>query len=265
MTASFFSESFFQKQLQNILSPDSISLTVHREIDSTSTELMRQLAAGGHAGCVVVSQRQTGGRGRSGNQWHSDTTENLYISAAFQITGEIAERLPLVPLAAGIAASSALRATGISDVVLKWPNDLLQRRKKVGGILCETPGIENDSAIAVVGLGLNLGKQSFPEELSNIASYLDYSKTPTPQTHLREQISAHWICELHQWCSRLMEGKTAELIDTWKMHCEPFGRRVKVGDVVGETIDLHESGRLLVKQDGGDICTIPGGMVESLD
>ena len=235
---------------------------LYDEIDSTSSALMGLVSAGAAPGTVIISAKQSGGRGRSGNTWHSAHEQNLYISYAIRICGDIANRLPLVPLAAGIAAFEALASEGISDVLLKWPNDLLLRDKKVGGILCETPGIDDNQAMAVVGMGINIGIQEFPEELSSIATYLQPLRD---ERYFRERFSATWIGALYHWCQVIQSGSVAKLIARWKQCCEPFGRHVRVGAITGYTLDLNGAGRLLLKTDNGEVCEIPGGMVEHID
>ncbi|MBN2716122.1 MAG: biotin--[acetyl-CoA-carboxylase] ligase [Deltaproteobacteria bacterium] len=258
----FFNTDIFYNALGSPKTGVVTEVVLHDIVDSTSTDLMKRLGAGASAGTAVIAARQTGGRGRSGNSWHSANDQNLYISYAIEISGNIADRLPLVPLAAGIAAVAALQKEGISAVLLKWPNDLLLNDKKVGGILCETPGIENDRAVAVVGMGINIGAQAFPQDLQHIAAFL----TPSADAvHVRERLSATWIRSLYHWCQLIMNDGVAELITHWKMCCEPFGRYVRVGDVTGYTLDLNDAGRLLLKTDQGEICTVPGGMVIHLD
>lgn len=265
MSKSFFSTKLFSDILKKEKCNACTELIIHSEINSTSTDLIRRLSEGAPMGTAVVSQTQTAGRGRSGNSWFSEDTQNLYISFSQKIRGDIAQRLPLVPLAAGVAAAEALHQENIEDVRLKWPNDLLIDRKKVGGILCETPGIENDSAVAVVGLGLNLGVQSFPAELQSIAANIASARPGHKNTGLRERIAARWISGLHRWCRSIQADEVALLIAHWKQHGESFGRKVKVGNIIGHTVDLTPEGRLLVNQQNGEIRQIPGGMVESLD
>ena len=262
MSVSFFNANLFREALGEGSAQAVSDLVLFEEIDSTSSWLMKQPGNGAPVGTVVIAQRQTGGRGRSGNSWHSTHNENLYISYALRIEGEIENRLPLVPLAAGIAAYEALSALQVTDVRLKWPNDLMLHDRKVGGILCETPGISGDAAVAVVGMGVNIGAQPFPEELMRIAHYIcPASDMPA----FRERLAARWIVSLFRWCERIQSSEVVALIDRWKQAGEPFGRLVRVGDVVGHTMDLNDEGRLLVRQSDGEIRVIPGGMVTHLD
>lgn len=262
MTSSFFNTDIFHRTLDAGNEHLTGDLVLFDDIDSTSSWLLHHLGKDASVGTVAIAQRQTGGRGRTGNSWHSDHMENLYISFALQIMGDIENRLPLVPLAAGVAANEALVAAKVTDVRLKWPNDLMMNSKKVGGILCETPGIENDAAVAVVGMGVNIGRQSFPEELTPIAHYI----LPGEETSgFREKLAARWVLSLLRWGQRIHANQVSQLIAAWKIAGEPFGRLVRVGDVVGHTVDLNDEGRLLIRQKDGKIQVIPGGMVTYVD
>ena len=91
-------------------------------------------------GSVVVADHQTAGRGRLDRRW--DAPSGSALLASF-----VLEPHPLLSLAAGVAAAEACGP----DVRLKWPNDLMLRGRKLGGILVEVSGGK-----AVVGIGINL-------------------------------------------------------------------------------------------------------------
>lgn len=125
-----------------------MTLQVVDEIDSTNTELMRRARAGDETPTVLVTLRQTAGRGRHGRQWHSAAGASLTFSVA----------VPLQPanwaglsLAVGLSLAESLHPT----IGLKWPNDLWWRDRKLGGILIETLGT-GAPRHAIVGVGLNV-------------------------------------------------------------------------------------------------------------
>ena len=91
-------------------------------------------------GSVVVADHQTAGRGRHGRTWEAPSGSGLFVTF-------VLEPSPVVVFAAGVAAAEACRA----GVQLKWPNDLILRDRKLGGILAE---IRNEHAL--VGIGINL-------------------------------------------------------------------------------------------------------------
>ena len=140
-------------------------LEVAWSIDSTSSELLRREAPRDGV-AVLLAERQTDGRGRRGRSWASPLAANLYLSLARRFDGGLA-RLGGLSLVAGVAAAEALRALGLGDVRLKWPNDLVveddrpgsshgQALRKLGGLLVEGSGEHAGPVRAVIGLGLNV-------------------------------------------------------------------------------------------------------------
>ncbi len=148
-------------------------------VDSTMT-LAQQAARGGAKFGVWVADEQTAGRGRGGHTWHSKTGDGLYLTALFT------PRLPAtdlgLSLTAGIAAWDAIREVSGLTVDLRWPNDLVTRgpapSRKLGGILVETavtPSVGSRPAMlryAVIGIGINVRHESFPDELTGAATSL---------------------------------------------------------------------------------------------
>jgi BirA family biotin operon repressor/biotin-[acetyl-CoA-carboxylase] ligase len=121
-------------------------------VGSTNDEAVRAMNAGAPAGSVFVAEGQTAGRGRRGSAWVSPPGGGLFLSAIIEMPS--AEQAPLVAGAAGIAAARAVRAVAGVDALLKWPNDVWVRERKVGGVLIEVPG--GGRGLAVAGIGLTL-------------------------------------------------------------------------------------------------------------
>jgi BirA family biotin operon repressor/biotin-[acetyl-CoA-carboxylase] ligase len=99
---------------------------------------------------AVRAETQTAGRGRTGRHWVSDAG-GLWLSAVLPCPGPRA-RWSILPLAAGHAVLTALAELGVSDLRLRWPNDLMAGRRKLAGLLVE----RFTATTAVVGLGLNI-------------------------------------------------------------------------------------------------------------
>jgi len=110
----------------------------------TSTNAV--LLAEGKPGVLLVAQEQTAGRGRRGKRWYSAPGAGV----TFSLSAEITKPEPGLSVLAGVAAARALRALGVRQVALKWPNDLLVDGAKLGGILVEMRG-----RLAVFGFGIN--------------------------------------------------------------------------------------------------------------
>lgn len=130
-------------------------LEIHRQIDSTSRHLIRGLAAGAASGTCCLAERQTAGRGRLGRPWVSPFGANLYLSVLWRYFAAPA-MLGGLSLAAGAVVADALRRTGVRGLGLKWPNDLIWQRRKLGGMLLEVAGEAQGPCGLVVGVGINL-------------------------------------------------------------------------------------------------------------
>ncbi|HWK53507.1 MAG TPA: bifunctional biotin--[acetyl-CoA-carboxylase] ligase/biotin operon repressor BirA [Hyphomicrobiales bacterium] len=130
------------------------------EIDSTNSQLLRQVQAGDVEADpallrVCLAERQSAGRGRRGRGWVSPFGSNIYLSLLAVFEGGAAA-LGGLSLAVGIAVAEALQARGLGGVGLKWPNDLLCEGRKIGGVLLEISGDLQSRCHVVIGVGLNL-------------------------------------------------------------------------------------------------------------
>jgi len=147
-------EAAIRSQLPAATAPRLGSLEVHWELDSTSTELQRRLADAPDMS-IVLAETQSAGRGRRGRNWLSPPGLNLYLSCLKRFDAGFAA-LSGLSLALGVIVLRALDGVGIAGAGLKWPNDLLSERGKLGGILVELSGEYQGPCAAVIGIGLNL-------------------------------------------------------------------------------------------------------------
>lgn len=127
---------------------------------------------GAEDGTVVVADEQTSGRGTKGRLWISPPRVGLYMTYILKPGEEEALDLALLPLASGVAVQEALVALAVADARLKWPNDLVAGRRKLGGILCESVFRNARPSFALIGIGLNLNQaeKDFPPELRPLAT-----------------------------------------------------------------------------------------------
>lgn len=224
------------------------------ECESTNTQLLDRAALGAPSGSVLVTDRQTAGRGSRGRQWLASPEASLTFSVLWDFPGGL-ERLSGLSLAVGVAVIHALEACGATGITLKWPNDILYDDAKLGGILIELQS-SAESAQAVIGIGLNL---SLPESMSDAQGFalppaaLDEILIPLPERHL---LFAQLLIELAHVFDRFASGGFAVLRDQWqKRHAwqdKPVrllrdGRVEKEGICRGTDIN----GALLVQTDAG--------------
>lgn len=262
MSCCRFSTEAFLVALAEFGRPVDREVVHHRSCDSTSTELRKRIADGAAPGTVVVADSQTSGRGRQGRSWHSPEG-NLYISIAIELCGPAAEKLHLIPLAAGVAAAEVARNAGAEQAVIKWPNDITSGRRKLAGILCEAIDPRARPLAAIAGLGLNVGSVDFPPELGLFATSLALETGEKSRDRIDESaLAAGWVARLESWIEMLERGESDLLIQRWRELSEKFGRRVKVDGIEGVSVGLDRQGRLLVRLDDGETAAVSSGAVE---
>src|SRR5437867_133640 len=132
-------------------------------VDSTQRVAFELAADGAPDGAVVVANHQHAGRGRRGRVWQAAPGTSLLASIVLRPRLAPPEA-PRLSFAAAIAVAEAIeRLTGVTPK-LKWPNDVLLRGRKVAGILLEARA---EASIVVLGIGVNLGQTSFPDDVGN--------------------------------------------------------------------------------------------------
>ena len=124
-------------------------------IDSTSSELARRAARGDIHRHALAAEWQTAGRGRRGRNWTAIAGGSLTFSLGWRFE-QGASYLAGLTLAVGLALAQALEAAGLNGIELKWPNDLIYGRAKLGGILVELSGDALGPSLAIIGVGINV-------------------------------------------------------------------------------------------------------------
>jgi BirA family biotin operon repressor/biotin-[acetyl-CoA-carboxylase] ligase len=125
------------------------------ETDSTNACLQDAAVPAPGRPRICFAELQRAGRGRRGRSWLAPFGSGLTFSVAWTFA-ETPPGLPAVGLALGVAVAETLRTHGVAEVGLKWPNDIVWRRRKVGGLLLQLRTEAGGPATVVAGLGLNL-------------------------------------------------------------------------------------------------------------
>jgi BirA family biotin operon repressor/biotin-[acetyl-CoA-carboxylase] ligase len=234
-------------------------------LPSTNTEAARQAALGAPEGLCVVAREQTAGRGRRERGWASPKDAGLYVSVVLRPT--LAVRLwPLVTLAAALAVRDALDAACGFEADIKWPNDLLAGGRKLCGILAETAEGARGRAV-VLGVGINLMRGSFPEELNDAATSVEEQTGRAPDAEsllaaLTRALAARYET-LHA------DSGLEEILRAWERNSSyAHGRRVRVAlaeeSFEGITRGLDPDGALRVETGEGTIRIVRAGDVTSV-
>jgi BirA family biotin operon repressor/biotin-[acetyl-CoA-carboxylase] ligase len=229
--------------------------------DSTNSDAQDAARNGAPHGSVYFADEQLAGRGRGDHAWRSDAGVGLYLSVLLRLQVPVL-RLPLLPLAAGLAAAEAVRsATGLT-ADLRWPNDLMIGPRKVGGILVEAKSAQGAVDYAVVGLGINVHQRGFDSDLAPIATSLDLETERRVSQQdlliaLLESLERE-VLELADPAAGVTIPARVEQASTWIC-----GRRVEVHGpqaCVGVTAGLDEHGFLRVLTEAGLVTVQTGGI-----
>ena len=144
------------------------------EIDSTNEEAKRRIKDGAIEDFVLVARKQTAGKGRKGRSFYSPKDTGIYLTYT-HFTDEAAENVLKVTVATSVIAAKTIKDTLNIDCGIKWVNDLYLNGKKVSGTLCEyifKGTYENERNAVIVGIGINLSTEDFPEDISEKAGSL---------------------------------------------------------------------------------------------
>lgn len=139
----------------------------------STNDLARELAeSGAPSGTIVLCHQQTAGRGRAGRSWTSPAGAGVYLSMVFRLREAAVP--PLVTVVAGVDLARELnrRFPGLGSAV-KWPNDLMARERKLGGILAETTRDGGREGFLVVGVGINVEAGRLPDDVNGAVALAD--------------------------------------------------------------------------------------------
>ncbi|MBR1597566.1 MAG: biotin--[Lachnospiraceae bacterium] len=138
------------------------------ETDSSNIQAKQLGEKGGNNGTVVVTDKQTAGRGRRGRTWISPAG-NIYYSILLYPDVAV-ERASMITLIAAMAVARAVRDEEKLEAMIKWPNDVVVNGKKICGILTESSTDMEYIQYVVVGIGINCNQKEFDDEISDTAT-----------------------------------------------------------------------------------------------
>jgi BirA family biotin operon repressor/biotin-[acetyl-CoA-carboxylase] ligase len=145
--------------------------------------LLEALPPAADTAAVVLAEHQTGGRGRRGRGWVAPPGGAICLSLGWQYA-DLPADLSALSLIVGLSAVNALTALGVHGVSLKWPNDLVTREGKLGGILIEMRAESGGPVHVVAGIGLNVAldeeARATVKSTGNIADDIRAHCTPVP-------------------------------------------------------------------------------------
>jgi BirA family biotin operon repressor/biotin-[acetyl-CoA-carboxylase] ligase len=228
---------------------------------STNVDAVAAGRAGAAHGSVFFADEQIAGRGRGDHTWESAAGQGLYVSILLRPAMRT-EHLPLVPLAAGLAAADAVAFAAELAVDLRWPNDILIGHRKAGGILVESKSDGSSVSFVVIGIGINVHQRVFDSGLSTPATSLDVE---AGRSVSREALLIALLESLQRESQGLhdpamLTGIPARVAVAsswlWNRPVQVHGPQACVGITRG----LDEHGFLLVRTEAGTVTVRTGGI-----
>ena len=238
---------------------ESVDSTNERGLALAASELPDQ-------GAVLISESQTSGRGRRGRSWISPARRNIYLSAIFAPAVRPGDAAFLTLLAAVSGAAALRRTTGL-EVTIKWPNDLMVKGRKIGGILSELRSGAGGTGRPVIGIGINVNSVigDFPDGLRDVATSV---RMETGDMASRDAIIIEVLRQMEAWHGRLKEEGRSAVLTEWKRLSSTLGKQIRVNlgneviSGIAEAIDAE--GRLIVRPESGGQRRISAGDVTEL-
>lgn len=231
-------------QLGLIARSRGVRLLALDSVDSTNEEARRLIESGERGPLWIVAARQTKGRGRLGREWVSPSG-NFYGSFVHSDFSDVSVA-PQLGFVTGVAVIRALReAAGPLNFQLKWPNDMLFDRAKLGGILLECVG-GGPAPIAVIGVGLNVANAPGDTPYPATALSALGSNAPT-----RETFFAHFSDTLAETLDLWSRGEGfAEIRAEWLRYASGLGETIRVA-LANQTLEgrfdsIDAAGRLVL-------------------
>ncbi|WP_041069696.1 bifunctional biotin--[acetyl-CoA-carboxylase] ligase/biotin operon repressor BirA [Candidatus Ishikawella capsulata] len=228
------------------------SISIINIVDSTNQYLLERIDIL-QSGDTCIAEYQQAGRGRRGRQWFSPFGANLYLSMYWRLD-QGPESVVGLSLVVSVILAEVLWKIGITDIRVKWPNDIYLYDRKVGGILVELIGATGDTAKIVIGIGINISMYTSNNLLINQNWInLDAAGIQINRNELAAQLINHLRYSLYQF---EQQGFNA-FIKRWLKLDNFINRPVKLllanQEVYGISRGIDRQGRLLLEQANGKI------------
>ena len=232
-------------------------------IDSTNDRLRAMARQGAPHGTAVLAGHQTLGHGRRGRSFHSPENAGIYLSILLRPQCAPTDLMHLT-CATAVAMCGAVEASAGFRPGIKWTNDLVHGKKKLGGILTEL-GFTAKGALdyAIIGIGINCCQQEadFPEDIRPIAGSLSMAAGHEVD---RARVAAAMLEALHKMDATLLTGRE-EMLVRYRADCITLGQDIRLvrGENVryGRALDVDAEGALLVAYPNGATEAVNSGEV----
>jgi BirA family transcriptional regulator, biotin operon repressor / biotin---[acetyl-CoA-carboxylase] ligase len=222
-----------------------------RNLPSTNTYCFSLLKKGKlMEGTIIHTNYQTAGRGQMGNTWESETDKNLLLSIILYPSLIKAEEQFIISKAVSIGICDFLERY-LSNVFIKWPNDIYVNNDKIAGILIENSIIHDEINHTIVGIGLNINQEEFISNIPNPTSL----KTLTRMTYDLNEVLSLLCKDLDNRYKQLLYNKISHIDNEYISHLFKYNKWIEFKDskgiFEGRIQSVSEAGKLRIEDRRG--------------
>jgi len=236
--------------------------------DSTQNQALKMAEESENNGAIIIAEKQTGGRGRSGRKWVSPKG-GIWFSVILHPRFDISVTT-LFPIASALALSIALEKTFKISPELKWPNDITIKGKKLAGMLVDVSLESNKIENLVLGVGINfdVDVKQIEKNLKNTPNFYGVTSLNDLKTNIRPvELVQSFLTELEKIYKSLEAKQTKKIISEWTKRSSTIGKNVKLntvdGEIKGKAIRIDEDGALVVSNNKKTDRVIAGDIIHT--
>lgn len=240
-----------QQKISKKIFPN-VTVHLYDSIDSTNNEAKRRADTdrGLH---LYATMHQTAGRGRRGHDFYSPPDTGLYMTLALPLSAK-PEDVQILTCAAAVCVCEAVRELSDQKPLIKWVNDIYLDGKKTAGILTElVTDSKNQPVAVIIGIGLNLKTERFPEEFAATAGNLG-------------DIDSDLLCAeiVNRLCGYAYALPRKDFLEKYKEWNLCIGRTVTYTEDgmlhTAKAVDIDSDGGLVVEENGA-LTTLNSGEI----
>jgi BirA family biotin operon repressor/biotin-[acetyl-CoA-carboxylase] ligase len=240
----------FPHEIARGLKTQMLGCEIHgfRSVSSTNSVAHRHAIKNAPDGTIIVTGRQTAGRGRLGRSWMSPPKLGIYLSVILRPTVAPAQA-PGLSLVAALSVAEAIRHYPGLSAMIKWPNDVLVNGKKVAGVLTELSAELDRINFVVIGIGINVNHEpkDFPSELADRATSLQIEQgRPVNRVRLVQEV----LLQLEKRYLQFLKSGLKDQLKAIKDYSSILARQISIRHdnktLVGTAIDIDVDGALVV-------------------
>lgn len=238
----------------------STNLIFHETLESTNALAKGLALSGAPEGTIVLTERQTAGRGRLKRQWLSSGYSNILVTVLLR-PSLLKDRVFILTMIMALATIDGIKQVCNLVPMIKWPNDLYVGYKKLGGILTEFSVKQDRLEYVIIGLGLNVNWN--PSESEGLLYPATSLMLETGRQVSRNILLFEILKSLEYYYQDVRSNRMEKLYKLWNDLSLVIGRTVTIesheNSIQGRVIRINHQGGLVILDDHGKERTILSG------